>query len=91
MHELFSRTDNPNAPIKDQKFYELCLGDSKDIWPPGFIVRQARAQWSTVDGEFIWDEIESEYLPTLEQANERYRERRSVLAGLGFIYSDLDL
>jgi hypothetical protein len=39
----------------------------------------------------MWDDLESERLPTLEEAKERYEARRLALFQRGFIHSDMDL
>ena len=70
MQELLSKADDSKIPLSEQEFYELRLDDSTDIWRPGFIVKQAYAQWSEIDRQIMWDEFESERLPTLEEAKE---------------------
>jgi hypothetical protein len=90
MQELFSKIDDPKAPLREQEFYELRLDDSNDIWRPGFIVKQAHAQWSEIDRQIMWDDFQSEQLLTLEEAEERYESRKIALAQKGFVYSDMD-
>jgi hypothetical protein len=91
MQELLSIADDSKIPLSEQEFYELRLDDSTDIWRPGFIVEQARAQWNEIERQIMWDEFESERLPTLEEAKKRYEARRLALFQRGFIYSDMDL
>lgn len=91
MQEILSNTDDPKTPLSEQEFYELRLDDSDDIWRPGYDVRQSHAQWSEIDQQVIWDNCESERLPTLEKAKERYEARRRALAVRGFANSDMDL
>jgi len=55
------------------------------------VVREAHAQWHEECGQVVWDEAETEILPTLEHAKERYAKRRRALCERGFIYSDMDL
>ena len=91
MQELLSKADDRKIPLSEQEFYELRLDDSTDIWRPGFIVKEAHAQWSEIDRQIMWDDLESERLPTLEEAKERYEARRLALFQRGFIHSDMDL
>jgi hypothetical protein len=91
MQKLLSKTDDPKTPLSEQEFYELRLEDSDDIRRPGFIVKQAHAQWSEIDRNIMWDDFESERLPTLEEAKGRYEARRLALVEKGFIYSDMEL
>jgi hypothetical protein len=91
MQELLSKADDPKISLSEQEFYELRLDDSADIWRPHFIVKQAHARWTEVDRQIMWDELESDRLPTLEEAKERYEARRLALFQRGFIYSDMDL
>ena len=91
MQELLSKADDPKIPLSEQEFYELRLDDSTDNWRPGVLVKQAHAQWSEIDRQIMWDEFESERLPTLEEAKERYEARRLALFQRGFIHSDMDL
>lgn len=91
MQEILSRTGDAKAPLRDQEFYELRLEDSDDIWRPGFIVKQTRAQWSEIDQQIMWEEPEWERWPTLKKANEKYEARRQALIAKGFIHSNMDL
>jgi hypothetical protein len=91
MQELLSRMDNLKATLSEQEVYELRLDDSDDVRRPGYIVKQAHAQWSEVDGQVMWDDFQSEQWPTLAKAKERYEARRRSLAEQGFTCSDMDL
>lgn len=91
MQELFSKAANAGLSPKEQRFYELRIDDSNDIWRPGYIVLEALATWSEEDGQFMWGEIETERLPTLEAAKILYNARRQALVEKGFILSDMDL
>jgi hypothetical protein len=91
MIEVLSKADDPNVPLSEQEYYELRLDDSDDIWRPGFIVKEAHGVWSEIDQQAVWIDIESEHVPTLEEAKKRYESRKLVLAGMGFNYSDMDL
>jgi resolvase-like protein len=77
MQEILSRTDDSKAPLRDQEFYELRLDDSDEMWDRQFVVREAHAQWHEECGQVVWDEAETEILPTLEEAKERYANYRS--------------
>jgi len=90
MQEVFSTTDGPGIPMRDQEFYELQLSDSDDTERPGHVVMQSRATWSEPDGHMMWDEIEVERFSVLEVAKERYAVRRAKLANKGFVLSDMD-
>lgn len=91
MQEVLSKTTDPDAPLREQEFYELRLDDSDNIWRPGFIVREAHAQWHDEVGSIVWDEVWSERMNTLSEAQARYSARRQALADKGFIYSDMEL
>lgn len=91
MQEVFSRIEQPGVSLHDQEFYELRLYESGDIWRSGHMILQARATWSEVDRQFMWDEIETERVLTLEIARERYSARRLALAEKGFVVSDMDI
>jgi hypothetical protein len=91
MQELLSKTDDPQKPLSEREFYQLRLEDSDDIWRPGFIVKQAHAQWSEIDRDILWDDFESERLSTLEEVKGRYEARKLALVEKGFIYSDMEL
>ena len=91
MREVFSKTNDPKVPLRDQEFYELRLVNSDDIWKPGYFVKQAHAQWSEIDRQIMWDGFDFERCATLEKAKERYAEWRLALTRLGFIYSDMDM
>ena len=88
MQELFSKIGEHGVSLHDQEFYELRLYDSDDTWCPGHMIMQSRATWSEFDGQFMWDEIETERFPTLDKAHERYAARRLTLAEKGFVVSD---
>jgi len=90
MQEVLSKTVDPKVPLEGQEFYELRIDDSDDVWRPGFVVVQARAQWSDIDQQIMWDEPEVERCFTYAHAEESYAARRRALAEQGFIYSDMD-
>lgn len=91
MQELFSKTDDPKAPLRGQEFCELCLYDSNSAGKRIFCVREARARWDEVHGRAAWNEEQIKAYATAKEAQERYAERRLLLAQEGFIYSDMDL
>ncbi len=90
MQEVFSRIEQPGVSLQDQEFYELRLYDSDDTWCAAHMIMQSRATWSEVDGQFMWDEIETERFVALEKAQERYAARSIALAERGFVVSDMD-
>lgn len=91
MQEILSRTDDSRVPLRDQEFYELRLDDLGDLWERRFVVGEAHAQWHEECEQVVWDEAETEILPTLEEAEARYAKRRKALGEKGFIYSDMDI
>jgi hypothetical protein len=90
MQEVFSKPDDANKPPHEREFWELCLFDSPDPWRPGFIVEQSRAFWSEIDGQFMYDEVETERWRSLLTAEERYEARRLALVKRG-LQSDMDI
>jgi hypothetical protein len=90
LQEILSKPECDSLPLAEQESYELCIEESDDIWRPGFIVKQTRAQWSEIDREVMWEEPEWERWPTLKKAKERCEEWRKALAAKGFTQSDLD-
>ena len=90
MREVLSNAEDGKTPLREREFYELQLCDSDDSSQPDFIVKQAHAQWSEIDGQIMWDELESEKFPTREEAKKRYKARRTALAEKGFVYSEMD-
>jgi hypothetical protein len=90
VQEVLSRTVDPNTPLEGQEFYELRIDDSGDIFRAGFIVIQKHAEWSEIDQQAMWNDIESERCVTYEHAQERYTARRLALTEKGFIDSDMD-
>jgi hypothetical protein len=90
LQEVLSKPGAETLPLAEQEFYELCIGESDDVFRPGFIVKQTRAQWREIDGQVMWEEPKWERWPTLEKAKERCEEWRKALAAKGFTQSDLD-
>jgi hypothetical protein len=91
MQEVLSKTDDSNAPLLGQEFYELCLYDSNSAGGHVICVREAHARWDEANGKIAWDGERIKAFATLEEAKEQYAERRLFLAQKGFIYSDMDL
>jgi hypothetical protein len=91
MQEILAKPGYEALPLVEQEFYELCIEESNDIWRPGFIVKQSRAEWSEIDKQFMWDTSDWERWPTLKKAQERYAARLSNLRAQGFTQSDMDL
>lgn len=59
--------------------------------PLGFVVKQACARWSQIDRKIMFDQIETERLPRLREAELFYEEKRITLMRTGFSHSDMDL
>jgi hypothetical protein len=91
MQEVLSNTDSHKASLSEQEFYELSLLDEPNELGTRYCVRQAHAEWSKIDGQIIWDQEEVDYFWILNEASQRYAERRLALTEKGFIYSDMDL
>ena len=91
MQEVLSKTVDPKAPLRGQEFYELFLCDSKASGMPVFYVREAHAEWSDLDGQIMWDKEQFQTFVTLQEAKAYYAKRRLILAGEGFMYSDMEL
>jgi len=90
LREVLSKASSVSHPRPEPEFYELCIEESDDVFRPGFILKQTRAQWSEIDGQVMWDEPEWERWPTLKKAESRCEEWRKSLAAQGFTQSDLD-
>lgn len=81
---MLTKPANELLPFSEQEFYELRIDDSIDPDRPGFVVMQSRAQWSEIDRQMMWDEIEEEHWITYQAAQNRYERRRQALAARGF-------
>jgi hypothetical protein len=102
LHEVLSKTTDPNVPLHEQEYYELRLDDLGTPFRPRFIdslgvvarhrfiVREAHAAWSEIDRDIMWDGFEHDECSTLEEAELRYATRRASIVARGFIYSDMD-
>jgi len=90
MQEVLSKPGYEELPRSEWEFHELCIEESEDVYRPGFIVKQAHARWIEIDRQIMWEDPETEQWPTLKAAKEKYEERREVLAGKGFVHSDMD-
>lgn len=88
--EVLSKPGAENLSLAEQEFFELCIEESDDVFRPGFIVKQTRAQWSEIDGQVMWEAPEWERWPTLNKAKEKCEEWRKALATKGFSQSDMD-
>jgi hypothetical protein len=91
MQELLSKADNAGVSPSGQEFFELRLYDSSSAGEPVFCVREARAAWNDARQDFAWDKPRIEVFAILEEARERYAERRLALTQQGFVNSDMDL
>jgi hypothetical protein len=90
MQEILSKTIDPDAPLQGQEFYELRLLVEPNELGTRHCVRQTHAQWSDRNWDVIWESEEVDYFWILDEAKKRYAERKSALAKMGFIYSDMD-
>jgi len=89
--EVLSKPGAESVPLVEQEFYELCIEESDDVFRPGFIVKQTRAEWSEIDGQVMWEEPKRERWPTLKSAEKVCEKWRKGLAARGFTRSDLQL
>jgi hypothetical protein len=90
MEEILSKTIDPKTPLEELEYNELSLLDEANDLGTRHRIRQAHGAWSEIDGQVMWDQEEVEYFWILDQAKERYEQRRRALAEKGFIYSDMD-
>jgi hypothetical protein len=102
MQEVFSKTTDPDLPLKEQEHFALRLDDLGTVLRPLFIdslgavvrnrflVREAHAAWSEIDRNIMWDGFEHDECPTLEEAELRYAMRRDAIVDKGFIYSEVE-
>lgn len=90
MREILSKPAYESLALSEQELYELRLDDFSESWRPGYIVTESYMRWSEIDRQFMSVESETERLPTIEQAKERYEARREALAKKGFTQSDID-
>jgi hypothetical protein len=103
MQEVLTNTVKPNVLLQEQECYALRLDDLSFPFSPQFIdrmgtlvrhrflVSQAHAAWSEIDGNVMWDGYEHDECSTLQEAELRYELRRAALVLKGFIYSDMEL
>jgi hypothetical protein len=91
MQEILANTVDASKPLSEQQFYELTLLDPEPDVSNIFRVRQAHVRWDEQVAGMIWDKVDWEEFPTLEQAREGFERRRRALVDTGFSYSDLDL
>ena len=91
LQEVLSKVGAETLPFAEQEFYELCIEESDDVFRPGFVVKQTRAQWSEIDRQVMWESPEWERWPTLNKAKEKCAEWRKALAKRGFALSDMEL
>jgi hypothetical protein len=90
VQEVLSKTGDPEIPLREQEFFELSLLDEVNDLGTRYCVRQAHAEWSDIDGQIIWDQEEVDHFWILNEAKQRYEDRRRALGEKGFIYSDMD-
>ena len=60
------------------------------MFRPGFVVKLTRAQWSDIDGQFVFQSPKWERWLTLKKAKETCEEWRKALAAKGFVHSDME-
>jgi hypothetical protein len=90
MQEILSKTVDPNAPLQGQEFYELRLFEEPNELGTRHGVLQIHAVWSDANQDVVWGSEEMDYFWILDEAKQRYTQRKAVLAVMGFVYSDLD-
>lgn len=90
MQEVLSRPGESDKPLRQQEYWTLELLDWTESFQPGFVIQQAYGRWSKIDGQFMFDQIETERWPLLIDAEERYETRRLALAKKGFVHSDME-
>jgi hypothetical protein len=90
LQEVLSKPGAEALPLAQQEFFELCIEEWDDVFRPGFVVRQTRAQWSEIDRQVMCESPEWERWPTLRKAKEKCEEWRKALAAKGFTQSDFD-
>jgi hypothetical protein len=91
MQEILSKTIDPDAPLQGQEFYELRLFEEDNPLGTRHCVLQIHAVWKDDIRGALWESEVVDYFWILDEAKERYAERRTALALEGFIYSDMDL
>lgn len=91
MQEVLSNTSDPTAPLRGQEFYELRMFESSNPLGTRYCVGQNHAEWSDIDRQVMFDGEDVDYFWILDEAKQRYAERKLALAAKGFIYSDMDL
>jgi hypothetical protein len=90
MREILSRSDAPEAPLQGQEFYESRLSEEPNELGTRYCVLQIRAAWIERNHDVNWDSEEVDYFWALDEAKERYAERRAALGLQAFIHSDMD-
>jgi hypothetical protein len=88
MQEILSKS--VDAPLQGQEFYELRLFEKPNQLGMRHGVGWTHAEWSEMDQQVMFEGEEVEYFWILEEAKERYAQRKAALALEGFIYSDMD-
>ena len=89
MQEIFSKTVDPNAPLQGQEFYELRLFEEANPLGTRHGVLQIHAKWSDKRRDVVWVGEEVDYFWILDEAKQRYTERKAALATKGFVYSEM--
>ena len=56
----------------------------------GYVVIQAHYLWSEIDRHFMFEDMQSEHLTGVEQAQEGYEARLRMLVEKGFAHSDME-
>ena len=90
MQEVLAKPGYENLLLAEQEFYELRLDESEDTRNRSFIVRLAHAEWSEIDGQFMFDDFQSQPCADLQQAKRQYEAWRQALVDNGFSHSDMD-
>jgi hypothetical protein len=90
MQEVLARPGESDKPLEEQEYWTLELLDWTESHDPCFVVQQACGRWSKIDRAFMFEQMETERLPLLKNAKERYEVRRLAIVKKGFVHSDMD-
>lgn len=90
MQEVLSRRGENDKPLDQQEYWTLELHEVKDGYSGGFVVQQARARWSETYQRVLYDQVETDRLPLLAEAEVQYGCRWLALVKSGFSHSDMD-
>ena len=91
MQEVLSRSRDSSEVPNGAEFVVLRLSDigPDDVFP-SFWVTERVARWDATEKRIIWDAPQFHSFAALDEARNRYEERRRVLVEQGFANSDMD-